>query len=80
MDSFANIYLCHILNVKIGNLAQQSWEDLWSSHQADEARGIAATCDKCWLICTGKAQIWEHKWQIGAEIMRDKLRSHLRVR
>jgi len=80
MDSFANIYLCHILSVKIGNLAQQSWEELWSSHEAEAARGIAASCDKCWLICTGKAQIWEHKWQVGAEIMRDKLRSHLRQR
>lgn len=79
MDSFANIYLCHILNVRIGNLVQQTWEELWSSAEATQARDIAAHCDKCWLVCTGKAQIWEHKWQIGAEIVRDKLRSHLRL-
>jgi len=79
MDSFANVYLCHILNVRIGSLATQTWEELWSSPPAEAARGIAAGCDKCWLVCTGKAQIWEHKWQVGAEILRDKLKSHLRM-
>jgi len=78
MDSFANVYLCHILSVRIGNLIQQSWEELWSSHEAASARDVAAACDKCWLVCTGKSQIWEHKWQIGREILRDKLRAHLR--
>jgi MoaA/NifB/PqqE/SkfB family radical SAM enzyme len=78
MDSFADIYLCHILSVKIGNLARQSWEELWGSQQAGSARDVASACDKCWLVCTGKAQIWEHKWQIGGEIVRDKVRSHLR--
>lgn len=78
MDSFANVYLCHILNVRIGNLVQQTWDELWSSPEAVQARDIAAHCDKCWLVCTGKAQIWDHKWRVGAEIVRDKLRSHLR--
>jgi len=78
MDSFGNVFLCHILNEKIGNLRDQAWEELWSAPPADRARDIAAHCDKCWLLCTGKAQIWEHKWQIGAEMVRDKLKSHLR--
>jgi radical SAM protein with 4Fe4S-binding SPASM domain len=78
MDSFGDVYLCHILSVKIGSLARQSWDELWASHEAEKARGIAATCDKCWLVCTGKAQIWDHKWQVGAAILRDKLAAHLR--
>jgi MoaA/NifB/PqqE/SkfB family radical SAM enzyme len=78
MDSHANIFLCHILSVKIGNLIETPWNELWASHEADMAREVAAHCDKCWLICTGKAQIQEHKWQVGAEILRDKFRAHLR--
>ena len=78
MDSLANVYLCHILNVKIGNLATQTWGELWNSREADLARGVAAGCDRCWLVCTGKSQIWAHKWQVGAEILRDKLGAHLR--
>jgi MoaA/NifB/PqqE/SkfB family radical SAM enzyme len=76
MDSFADIYLCHILNEKIGNLQRQSWEELWGSPAAARARDIAAQCNQCWLVCTGKAQIWDHKWQVGAEILRDKLGVH----
>lgn len=78
MDSFANVYLCHILSEKIGNLAQQDWETLWASHEAERARDIAASCQQCWLVCTGKAQIKEHKWQVGGEMLRDKLRVYLR--
>jgi MoaA/NifB/PqqE/SkfB family radical SAM enzyme len=78
MDSFANVYLCHILNVRIGSLLHQSWEELWGSEEAQRAREVAAGCEKCWLLCTGKAQIWDHKWRIGAEMMRDKLHAHLR--
>jgi sulfatase maturation enzyme AslB (radical SAM superfamily) len=78
MDSFANIYSCHILNERIGNLATSTWDELWNSPAADRARDIAAHCDKCWLVCTGKAQIWEHKWPVGVAIMRDKFRSHTR--
>jgi MoaA/NifB/PqqE/SkfB family radical SAM enzyme len=77
MDSFANVYMCHILNHRIGNLAQQSWNELWTSAQAAEARRIAAACDKCWLICTSKAQIHAHKWRIASEMIRDRIRSQL---
>ncbi len=77
MDSFANIYLCHILDVKIGNLREQSWDELWSSGSAASAREFAATCDRCWLICTSKSQIMAHKWTVGAEILRDGVRARL---
>lgn len=73
LDSFANVFLCHILDHKIGNLRQQTWEELWTSSTATEGRTLAAQCDRCWLICTSKSQIWQHKWSVGAEMMRGKL-------
>ncbi|MFQ5599248.1 MAG: radical SAM/SPASM domain-containing protein [Candidatus Krumholzibacteriia bacterium] len=79
MDSFANIYVCHILNVRIGNLIEQSWEELWTSQAAEKGRAFAAGCDKCWLICTSKSQIYENKWRIGTEMLRDKIKTHLRI-
>ena len=75
LDSFANVYLCHILDYKIGNLKQQTWEELWTSGTAVEGRAFAARCDRCWLICTSKSQIWQRKWSIGAEMLRGKLGS-----
>jgi MoaA/NifB/PqqE/SkfB family radical SAM enzyme len=77
MDSFANVFLCHILSERIGSLAEQEWDVLWSSPEAARARDIAARCQQCWLVCTGKAQIREHKWQVAGEMLRDKLRAHL---
>ncbi len=73
LDSFANVYLCHILDYKIGNLREQTWDDLWQSRTAEEGRDFAATCERCWLICTSKSQIWQHKWTIGAQMVRGKL-------
>jgi MoaA/NifB/PqqE/SkfB family radical SAM enzyme len=73
LDSFANVFLCHVLDYKIGNLRQQSWEELWTSSAAEEGRAVAARCERCWLICTSKSQIWQHKWSVGAEMVRGKL-------
>ena len=78
MDSFANVFLCHILDVKIGNLREQTWDELWQSPAAQAARDFAASCDKCWLICTSKSQIMAHKWSVGAEILRDAARARWR--
>jgi hypothetical protein len=63
--------------VRIGNLMRQSWEELWASPAAAAARTFAATCDKCWLICTSKSQIRAHPWRVGAEILGGKIRTHL---
>lgn len=77
MDSHANIFMCHILNYKMGNLQEQSWDELWTSDAADTAREVATTCDRCWLICTSKSKIHENKWRIGAEMVAGKLRTFL---
>lgn len=77
MDSFANIFLCHILDVKIGNLREQSWEELWGSPAAASARDFATSCHRCWLICTSKSQIMANKWTIGGEILLDAWRHRI---
>jgi MoaA/NifB/PqqE/SkfB family radical SAM enzyme len=77
MDSFANVYLCHILDVRIGNLVEQSWEELWASAEAQAARDVAHACDRCWLICTSKSQIYANKWTVAAEMVRGKLHTLL---
>ena len=78
MDSHANIYMCHILNYRMGNLVQQSWDDLWTSDAANDARVVAETCDKCWLICTSKSKIHENKWRIAGEMIQGKVRTFLK--
>ncbi len=71
------MFLCHILDYKIGNLQEQTWDDLWTSHNAEEGRRFATQCERCWLICTSKSQIWQHKWSIGSEMVRGKVASLL---
>jgi MoaA/NifB/PqqE/SkfB family radical SAM enzyme len=80
MDSHANVYMCHILNHRMGNLMQQSWDELWTSEAADRARQVAETCDRCWLICTSKSKIHENKWRIAGEMIQGKIRTLLRPR
>jgi MoaA/NifB/PqqE/SkfB family radical SAM enzyme len=78
MDSLANVFLCHILDVRIGNLREQTWEELWGSAEAHSARDFAATCEQCWLLCTSKSQIMAHKWSVGREILRRSWRHRWR--
>jgi MoaA/NifB/PqqE/SkfB family radical SAM enzyme len=77
LDSHANVYMCHILNHRMGNLMQQSWDELWTSEAADQARQVAETCDRCWLICTSKSKIHENKWRIAGEMIQGKIRTLL---
>lgn len=76
MDSFANIYLCHIIDHKIGNLADHDFVSLWNSGAAAEGRRISSGCHKCWMTCTSKPQIYANLPRIGLEMASTKARAH----
>jgi MoaA/NifB/PqqE/SkfB family radical SAM enzyme len=77
MDSFAGVYLCHILDVKIGNLAEQTFDEIWGSEAAWRARETARGCHQCWMMCTSKPQLYKNRFRIAAEAFRVKASAHL---
>jgi MoaA/NifB/PqqE/SkfB family radical SAM enzyme len=79
LDSKANVYACHILSSKLGNLRESAFEDIWRGEQADHYRRELEGCDKCWMVCTAKSAMRRNLVQIGGQVAIDKIRAHLGV-
>ena len=53
IDPYGDVMPCNGTKEKevMGNLNEQSWEELWNSEQADKIRNVVRHCDRnCWMI------------------------------
>ena len=58
MDPSGNVFTCNAAPLRMGNLAERSFEALWESAEAEEARARADRCDApCWMVCTARTAI-----------------------
>lgn len=73
MDPSANIYMCHLRNLPIGNLLQSSFKDIWMSNAKIQLLNKTRHCHNCWMMCTTKDNIRKHPLQILLETMQMSL-------
>lgn len=53
IDPYGDVMPCNGTKEKqvMGNLNEQSWEELWNSEQAEKVRKVVRNCDRnCWMI------------------------------
>ena len=51
MDPFGEIRPCNGMEASMGNIREQSFEEIWNSPEAQDVRKRVATCDKqCWMV------------------------------
>ena len=53
IDPYGDVMPCNGTKEKqvMGNLNEQSWDELWNSEQAEKARKLVRNCDRnCWMI------------------------------
>ena len=65
IDPYADVMPCNGTKEKevMGNLNQQSWEELWNSEQAEEVRRRVRTCDRqCWMIGSVSPAMHKYIW------------------
>lgn len=73
-----DVHACNARNLPLGNIRQQSWDEIWNSKQADRIRGAVAKCtDNCWMVCTARSSMIEGAPEVVAWITYNKLRAHL---
>ena len=68
MDPFANIFMCHLKSWPIGNLKQQSFDQIWNCKAKQHFLPLAQKCHDCWIICTAKDAIQKHKMRVLFDI------------
>jgi MoaA/NifB/PqqE/SkfB family radical SAM enzyme len=77
LDSMANVYACHILSSKLGNLRETSFDEIWEGSEAERYRRELAGCEKCWMVCTAKSAMRRNLVTIGLEATLGKAKAHL---
>ncbi|RJQ47061.1 MAG: radical SAM protein [Gaiellales bacterium] len=78
MSPDGSIYTCNILDLPLGNLREDSFEAVWDSTAAAEARRKVASCEiGCWMVCTARSAIKRNPARVAAWVASGKVRALL---
>jgi MoaA/NifB/PqqE/SkfB family radical SAM enzyme len=51
VDTYGEVKACNVLDMSMGNIKQQSFDEIWNSKKAEEIRKAASECGKnCWMV------------------------------
>ena len=75
IDPFCDVIPCNGMEKKavMGNLREQSWEELWNSKQAEEVRRCTKNCTRnCWMIGSASPAMHKYIWVPGWWVIKHK--------
>ncbi|MGL5259144.1 MAG: radical SAM protein [Lachnospiraceae bacterium] len=76
LDPYGNVLPCNGSTEKMvmGNLHNQSWDDIWNSEQARNVRCQVKNCEKnCWMIGSASPAMKQRIWIPGWWILKHKI-------
>lgn len=74
VDPYGDVRPCNVLDEKMGNIKQQSWDELWHSKEAGCIRDKVLSCDeKCWMTGSVFQMVKKYIGTPGRFIMDHKL-------
>ncbi len=76
IDPFCDVIPCNGMEKKavMGNLREQSWEELWNSEQARQVRECTKHCDRnCWMIGSASPAMHKYIWVPGWWVVKHKI-------
>ena len=77
IDPYGDVMPCNGTREKevMGNLNDQTWDELWNSSAADEIRKKVRCCDRqCWMIGSVSPAMHKYIWIPAIWVIRHKLR------
>jgi len=78
LDPYGNVMPCNGSDepMIMGNLNEQSFDELWSSQKADEIRKLVKNCSKeCWMIGSASPAMKKRVWVPAKWVVKNKLRT-----
>lgn len=70
MDSFGNVYTCHLKPWIMGNVLKTPLEQILSKNVHVDR---VAACHDCWMICTAKSMMRQKVIQVAVEALKEKV-------
>ncbi len=77
LDPYGNVMPCNGSDAPMimGNLNEQSFDEIWSSQKADEIRKLVKECSKeCWMIGSASPAMKKRIWVPAKWVAKNKLR------
>mgnify|MGYP005775162111 FL=1 len=75
IDPYGDVMPCNGTKEKevMGNLNEQTWDELWNSEQADKVRNKVRHCDRqCWMIGSVSPAMHKYIWKPAWWVIRHK--------
>jgi len=80
LDPYGDVLACNGMDKKesMGNLREQSWDEIWDSERAEEIRQMVKNCEKnCWMIGSASPAIWHHPIKPILWVLKNKVKPML---
>ncbi len=76
IDQYGNVRPCNVMDHSFGNIREKSFQDIWKSPEAEEARSRVNSCDhNCWMIGSVGHLMRRRFWVPLTWIARNKIRN-----
>ena len=78
IDPYGDVMPCNGTKDKevMGNLNKQTWDELWSSPEAEEVRKKVRHCDRnCWMIGSVSPAMHKYIWRPACWVVKHKIKS-----
>lgn len=75
IDPFCDVIPCNGMAKKavMGNLKEQTWDELWNSEQAEKVRQQTKSCNRqCWMIGSASPAMHKYIWVPGWWVVKHK--------
>lgn len=71
MQPSGEIFACNMRNLRMGNLSEETFENIWFSPKSEMIRETTYRCTKpCWTMCNAKQIIWNNKFKYLTKLLR----------
>ncbi|MFV0351015.1 MAG: radical SAM/SPASM domain-containing protein [Oscillospiraceae bacterium] len=77
LDPYGDVIPCNGMDEKMpmGNLHQNTWEEIWNSEQAKKVRQAVKNCPKnCWMIGSVSPAMRQRIWTPAAWVLKHKIK------
>lgn len=78
IDPYGDVMPCNGTKDKevMGNLNEESWDELWNSDQAERVRAKVRHCDRnCWMIGSVSPAMHKYIWKPGWWVLKHKVKA-----
>jgi Fe-coproporphyrin III synthase len=73
IDPYGDVRPCNVMDHPFGNIKEKSFQEIWHSPEAEEARRKVELCRcNCWMIGSVGHLMRRHPWKPLAWIIRNK--------